>query len=128
MVKKKSPDKLLTQVELELMTLIWKIGGGGVHDVLAALPSGRELAYTSVSTILRILEQKGFLESKKEGRGHRYLPLVTKEAYESTTLQHMVTRVFDGTPTSLVKRLLEVGDLSQEDLKEIQNLLDERLQ
>jgi predicted transcriptional regulator len=129
MAKKKNtpPEKLLTQVELELMSILWKMGAGTVHDVLEQLPPQRALAYTSVSTVLRILETKGFLDTRKEGRGHQYLPAISKTSYESTTVQDVVTRVFDGTPTTLVRRLLEVGDLSRDDLREIQALLEEKL-
>ena len=105
------------------MTILWKIGEGTVNDVLGALPSARKLAYTSVSTILRILEQKGVVVSRKEGRGHVYIPRLGKEAYEATTLHHLVTRVFDGTPTALVRRLLETERLSEDELAEIRALL-----
>ncbi len=59
--------RLLTKVELELMTILWRLGEGSVTHVLGELPDGRDLAYTSVSTILRILEQKKILKARKEG-------------------------------------------------------------
>jgi predicted transcriptional regulator len=127
MAKNKKPEKLLTEVETELMTILWKLGEGTVNDVIAALPGERKLAYTSVSTMLRILEQKQVIESRKEGRGHVYVPRLAKEAYEAVTLRHLVKRVFDGTPSSLVRRLLDDKNLSEEDLKTIRELIDERL-
>jgi len=129
MTRKKASkqEKLLTEVELELMTILWKLCEGSVNDVLGHLPAGRDLAYTSVSTILRILEQKGVVGSRKEGRGHTYFPILAKEQYEATTLQHVVSKVFDGAPTTLIRRLLEAGDLSEEELKSIRTLLNERL-
>ena len=120
-------SKLLTEVELELMNIIWRLGEGSVHDVQGALNADRELAYTSVSTILRILEQKKVLGSKKQGRGHVYFPILTKEDYEGTSLHHLVENVFDGTPESLVRRLLDTEKLSKEEIKAIKNLLKERL-
>lgn len=130
MTKKKQQvlSKLLTETELELMNILWKIDQGSVHEVMECLPSGRDLAYTSVSTILRILEQKKFVRSQKEGRGHVYSPIVLKQQYEGTSLQHLVTRVFDGTPSTLVRRLLETSDLSDDELKSIRTLLNERSQ
>jgi predicted transcriptional regulator len=125
--KKDSPARLLTEAELELMGILWKLGGGSVNDVLTQLPPERKLAYTSVSTILRILEQKKVVSSRKEGRGHVYLPLLTKEQYEATSLHHLVDRVFEGAPASLVRRLLETEDLSAADLQSIRALLNERL-
>ena len=80
---KVSDDKMLTEVELELMTILWSLSEGSVADVIERLPKNRNLAYTSVSTILRILEQKGTLKARKEGRGHIYMPLVSKESDET---------------------------------------------
>src|SRR5262245_31166008 len=124
--KQREEAKLLTETELELMTILWKLGEGSVNDVIAQLPPERDLAYTSVSTILRILEQKKVIASRKEGRGHLYHPLIAKEQYEALTLQHVVKRVFDGEPTSLVRRLIESKGLSSNDLDEIRRLLDEK--
>ena len=97
---KSKESRLLTETELELMTIVWKLGEGSVADVIAYLPKGRDLAYTSVSTILRILEQKEVLGARKEGRGHVYFPLLQKEDYEARTLKHVVEKVFDGTAVS----------------------------
>jgi predicted transcriptional regulator len=125
-VAKKDSTKLLTDTELELMTIIWSLGEGTVHQVIEKLPKGRDLAYTSVSTIMRILEEKGVLKARKEGRGHIYSPAVSKSDYESRTVQHMVTNVFSGTPSALVKQLLNSVDISAEELKEIKALLSKR--
>jgi predicted transcriptional regulator len=125
---KKTDSKLLTETELELMNILWKLGEGSVNDVIAELPKERDLAYTSVSTILRILEQKKIVTSRKEGRGHIYHPLVKKEAYETTSLQHLVKKVFDGEPSTLVKRLIESKDLNPEELKEIRKILNQRIE
>lgn len=79
---KKSKDKTttkLTEVELELMGYLWKLNEATVNDVVSALPEARKLAYTSVSTMLRILEQKGVVDSRKEGRGHVYFPNLRKK-------------------------------------------------
>ena len=129
MTQKTSPkqEKFLNEAELELKSILWKLGEGSVNDVLAHLPAGRDLAYTSVSTILRILEQRGAVSSRKEGRGHIYLPALAKEQYETTTLHHVVSKVFDGAPTTLVRRLLEANDLTQDELKSIRALLNEKL-
>ena len=118
--------KLLTEVELELMNIIWHLGEASVNDVIAELPADRDLAYTSVSTILRILEQKKVLGARKEGRGHIYFPTLLKEKYESTSLHHLVENVFDGTPASLVKRLLDSENISPDELKSIKKLFNER--
>lgn len=128
MVRKINPpeDKQLTEVELELMTVLWKQGEGAVADVMEALPKERKLAYTSVSTILRILEQKGVLKTRKEGRGHIYIPILQKSDYEAKTIHHVMNSVFEGAPLALVKQLLNSVPLSETDLAEIQELLKSR--
>jgi predicted transcriptional regulator len=122
----RTPERLLTEVELELMTILWRLDGGTVNDVLAGLPPERPLAYTSVSTMLRILEKKRFLKTRKEGRGHVYVPLVTKEAYEAHSLHDLIDRVFDGTPSALMRRLIESDRLSARELAKVRALLDRK--
>lgn len=116
-------EKQLTETELELMSILWKLGEGSVNDVKALLSKERDLAYTSVSTILRILEQKGILKSKKEGRGHVYMPLVSKATYETLTIRDVVEKVFDGTAISLVKRLIDTQNLKDVDFDELEDLI-----
>jgi predicted transcriptional regulator len=118
------PEKPLTEVELELMTILWQLGGGTVNDVIAALPAGRALAYTSVSTILRILEQKGVLVAEKVGRGHRYCPRFSKDAYQAFALEDVVGKVFDGEPVDLVRRMVDARQLSKKDLKALRALIE----
>src|SRR5438128_253778 len=119
---KKTPDTL-TEVELEMMTIIWRKDPCTVAQILAALPPERDLAYTSVSTIVRILEQKGFVTSRKEGRGHLYAAALSKEAFQATSIKHLLVSVFDSTPATLVRRLLASDSLSTQDLAEIKRLL-----
>jgi predicted transcriptional regulator len=118
--------KPLTPVELELMHIVWRQGEVSVADVLEALAPERKLAYTSVSTVLRILEQKGVLQSRKVGRGHLYSALLPREAYEVQSVRHLVETVFDGTPSSLVERLVEAVPLSSEEMAQIRKLLDRK--
>lgn len=123
--KRPARPRLLTQAELEIMRALWRIEEGTVHQVLENLPSGRRLAYTSVSTMLRILEQKQVVGSRREGTGrsHVYFPRVPKEEYEARSLRDLIGRVFDGAPVSLVRCLVENQDLSPHDLAAIRSLL-----
>ena len=119
----RSIEKPLTATELEMMNVIWRIGPCSVLQVVEQLRPGRELAYTSVSTIVRILEQKGYVTSSKEGRGHLYQAAVSKEDYQRSTVRRMVTSVFDNTPALLVRHLLDTQQLSSDDLAQIRALL-----
>lgn len=114
----------LTPVELELMQLVWKLGEVSVADVQAALPPERALAYTSVSTVLRILEQKGVVQSRKQGRGHLYSAVLPREAYEAQSVRHLVDTLFEGTPSALVARLVEAVPLAPEDVEQLRKLLE----
>jgi len=123
MKKNSESEKMLTDTELELMTILWKLGEGSVADVIDNLSRGRELAYTSVSTILRILEHKLVLKTRKEGKGHIYIPALQKDEYEKKAVKHVIDKVFDGTPSLLVKQLLDTSRLSEKELKDIKSLL-----
>lgn len=125
MTSKPEPEapRPLTPVELELMQLVWRLGEVSVADVLAALPPERALAYTSVSTVLRILEQKGVVRSRKQGRGHLYSAVLPREAYEAQSVRHLVDTLFEGTPSALVARLVEAVPLAPDEVEQIRKLL-----
>lgn len=123
--KKNEPEKPLTEVELELMGVIWSLGPCTVKDV--HLGVSRELAYTSVATMMKILEQKGFLRSQKGERAHTYEALLSREQYGGASLKLLAERVFEGNPSSMVMRLLDDSKLSTEELTAIRRLLDTRL-
>lgn len=122
---KKNPEQL-TPTELEFMQIIWRLGTASVHDVIKESP--RKLAYTSVATIMRILEQKGALQSIKEGRSHTYLPLITQEQVEQRSLAQLVERVYLGDPAKVIRQLVDTGDLDDQALREIQALLQKKAQ
>jgi predicted transcriptional regulator len=126
MVKKSTVPEaraLLTAVELEMMNVIWRIGPCSVAQVREQLLPERALAYTSISTIVRILEQKGYVTSQKHGRGHVYSAAVSKQVYQAMSLEQLVSTVFEDTPSILVQRLLESGSLTPEELAQIKALL-----
>ncbi len=126
-MRQKKKSTLLTEVELEFMTAIWRIKGGTVREVMANLADDRQLAYTSASTILRILEQKGFLTSERAEKSFVYRPTVDKPAYQAKSLRNLSEKLFDNTPSSLVARLVDDENMSQEALQEIHALLEKRL-
>jgi len=126
-MREKRKSDLLTEVELEFMNELWALGEGTVHDVLDRLPEERNLAYTSAATILRILEQKEFATSRKQGKSHVYKPALAKDAYQTRTLKNLSAKLFDDTPASLVARLVNDDELTEEALGQIRALVDRRL-
>ncbi|MEX0338998.1 MAG: BlaI/MecI/CopY family transcriptional regulator [Arenibacterium sp.] len=126
-MRRKRKPILLTEVELEFMNELWALGEGTVRDVLDRLPEDRNLAYTSAATILRILEQKEFVTSRKEGKRHVYIPALEKGTYQTRSLKDLSMRLFDDTPASLVARLVDDDDMTEETLGQIRALVDRRL-
>lgn len=116
-------ERLLTEVELELMTVIWSLEKVTVKDVVAQLPKSRNLAYTTVATVMKVLEQKGFLICQKDSHAHLFSPLISKNHYENACLQHMIANVFDGEPVALVQRLLEAKKLRKDEIAAIEEAL-----
>lgn len=119
-----SGETKLTPVEHELMEILWKIRQGTVHEVMEHLPKSRKLAYTSVSTMLRILQQKKILGAEKVGRQHIYQPLLHKEKFTTHSVNHMVNQVFSGSPVELVTYLMNQRKLTTQELSEIQKLIN----
>lgn len=118
-------SKLLTDTEAELMAALWTMGEGSVREVMAQLPPDR--AYTTVSTILRILEKKGFLAAHKEGRSHIYKPTLSRAAYQRRQLRHLVGGLFGGDPLGLVRTLIDGEQLQEGELADLRALIDEKL-
>lgn len=114
----------LTPVELELMDILWRIGEGSVRAVMAELPKNRNLAYTSVSTILRILQEKKILTAKKLGRLHIYLPTLSKQTFATHSVNKMVNQIFSGNSVELVAYLVDKHDLSIDEISAIQKLVN----
>lgn len=127
-MRHKKNSMILTEVELEFMRAVWQINGGTVREVMAQLAADRDLAYTSASTILRILEQKKFLASERSEKSFIYKPLIEKEDYQSTYLMDVSQKLFDNTPSALVARLVDDENLTEDMLAEMRELLDRRLE
>ncbi len=118
----------LTKAEEEIMQIIWELGPCLVADIRDYIEKqqGRERPpHSSVSTIVRVLEKKGFLDHKAYGRTYEYFPKVSKEEYSSRSINKLVNDYFEGSPNRLVSFLLKREDLSLEDLNQMINRLEE---
>ncbi|MCP4545157.1 MAG: BlaI/MecI/CopY family transcriptional regulator [bacterium] len=108
------------------MDAIWLLESGTVNDVLEAIPKSRRPAYNSVLTIMRILEQKGYLRREKVGRAHVYIPCVSQRQARSKAVRHMVTSLFDNSPGQLMLNILEDESLSADDIKQLKQMINKR--
>ena len=113
----------LGERELDIMTVLWQHRSGTVTEVQAAL--GTPLAYTTVLTILRNLEAKGFVRREEEGRAHRYFPKVKHRAAQKRALRRLIDTLFLGSPEALLAQLVDDHDLSAEELRRIAERLVE---
>lgn len=118
-------DIVFTDRELDIMDVLWEQGTATVSEVRDALHD--DLAYTTVLTILRTLEEKGYVTHDEEGRAHRYRPLVEKKAAEKSAVSRLVKKLFKGSPELLLTQLVADRKLSAADLKRMRKLIDEQL-
>jgi predicted transcriptional regulator len=110
----------LPKLELAVMKVVWAKGRVTVYDVQGALLPERKLAYTSVASTLRILEEKGFLTHDLDGRTYIYRPLVQESDVSRSMLQDMLDRLFDGSTERLLATLFETQKIKSEELEKIQ--------
>ena len=114
-----------TERELDIMTALWELGAGTVAEVREVLAD--DLAYTTVLTMLRVLEEKGYVGHREEGRAHRYHPLVGREAAGESAVRRLTRRLFRGSPELLLTHLVSDRGLSDDELRRMRRLLDERM-
>lgn len=115
----------ITDGELKLMQVLWRRGSATVGDVVDALSTEDAPAYSTVLTMLRILEQKGYLRHEKEGRAFVYYPIVEKNDARKSAIRHLMSRFFDNSPETLVLNLIENEELNPEDLDRIKKLIED---
>ena len=113
-----------TDRELDVMAVLWARGSATVAEVRERIPD--DLAYTTVLTVLRTLEEKGHVGHRGEGKAYRYFPLVERRVAGRSALARLIDTVFNGSPELLLTQLVTERDLSEEQLKRIRKLMDAR--
>ena len=106
----------LTEAELRLMKILWRRGESAVTDLVSAIPDGEALAYNSVLTTIRILEQKGYVEHRQEGRAFVYRAVVAEQEASRSEVKHMLSRFFGNSREQLLLTLLGDEDISRDEL------------
>lgn len=117
--------KELTRAEEEIMQVLWKLEKAFVKDLIKELPEPKP-AYNTVSTIVRILQQKGFVEHKAHGKSHEYFPLISKEAYIKTFMKSFVKKYFSGSYQQMVSFFTKEDNLSLSELEQLLNELKDK--
>jgi predicted transcriptional regulator len=123
MARKKSPN--LTEAEQRLMDVLWKAGSATVADIAEALPGNPGLAYNTVLTTMRILEDKGYVRHSKakEGRAFIYQAIISRQQASRSAVRHLIGRFFGNSAEALVLNLLENETLNDKERERIRNLL-----
>jgi predicted transcriptional regulator len=123
MARKKTTG--LTDAELRLMEVLWRVGTATVAGVAAQMPDDVPLAYSTVLTTLRILENKGYIQHRKEGRAFVYEPLVAREQARENAVTHLLRRFFEDSPEQLVLNLIDGKKINQKELRRLRKRIEE---
>lgn len=115
----------LTDAELRLMNVLWESGSATVEEVIAGLSGTIKPAHNTVLTLLRILEKKGYVRHRREGRAFRFHPLVDRSGARRSAVRYLLSRFFDGSPGLLVQNLLEHQSLTSDEITQLRELIAE---
>ncbi|MEM6723546.1 MAG: BlaI/MecI/CopY family transcriptional regulator [Bacteroidota bacterium] len=123
-------SKLLTPLELKVMNILWDISKGFVRDILDHWEEDEEKkpAYNTVSTIVRILKDKEYVDVIAHGRSHEYFPLISRECYQEQFLDNAISNVFQGKLNQLVSTLIDSEQIDQQELSALKQLIERKKQ
>ena len=116
--------RAMSPAETEIVRLVWQLGAATVQQIHGALPANRHVGYKTVQTLLRRLEDKGYLKHTLEAKAHVFRPAVKREAVVKRTVLDFVDRLFGGDPRPLMQFLAEDGRIDAEDIEELKRLID----
>jgi predicted transcriptional regulator len=119
----RKPSAALTDAEAAVMAVVWRLRRASVGDVVAALRETRAVTYSTVQTILRILETKGYLTHDKVARAFIYAPVVDERQARRRALRHLVNRLFEGSPSLLVLNVLEDEEIDPAEREQLRKLI-----
>lgn len=122
MARKQSPA--LTDVEAEVMAVLWRLRTASVGDVVTAMNETRAVSYSTIQTILRILETKGYVSHDKVARAFVYTPVVDERQARRRALRHLVSRLFEGSPSLLVLNVLEDEEIAPAERERLRKLIE----
>lgn len=117
------PSNTLTEAELRIMRILWERGESLVSELVAAMPESTPLAYTSVLTTVRILEQKGYVSHRQEGRAFVYRPSVAEQEASRSEVRHVLHRFFGNSPERLLLTLLGDEEVSPSELQRLKTAI-----
>jgi BlaI family penicillinase repressor len=120
----RKPSPALTDAEAQVMAVLWRLNTASVGDVVAAINERRQVTYSTVQTILRILETKGYVTHVKVARAFVYRAVVDERQARRRALRHLVSRLFEGSPSLLVLNVLEDEDIDPAEREQLKKLIE----
>lgn len=115
----------LTNKEEEIMHIIWKLNKAFVNDIMEEMPEPKP-HYNTLSTIVRLLEEKGFLDHKSYGKSHQYFPIITLETYRNVYVDDSIKKYFGNSVSNLVSHFIKDEKLSQKEIQEILDIINNK--
>jgi predicted transcriptional regulator len=113
----------LNSSEESIMRILWDLGEGVVHDIIEKLPAPKP-PYTTVSSVVRLLEKKGFIDHNAYGKTHVYFPTISKEEYARKSFSNLVKHYFEGSPKNIVSFIVQENALKPDEVDELKQLID----
>ena len=123
MAEKKKSEIRLGKLEMQIMNVVWDKGQATVHEVKDALSQGKKPAYSTILTMMRKLETKGYLEHDVDYRTYVYRAAISRQAARHGILGDLLDRLFEGSPSLLLNSLIEQDRISEKEFRDIQKLL-----
>jgi predicted transcriptional regulator len=120
----RKPSPALTDVEAQVMAVLWRLNSASVGEVVAVINETRAVTYSTVQTILRILEAKGYVAHDKVARAFVYRAVVDERQARRRALRHLVSRLFEGSPSLLVLNVLEDEDIDLQERERLKKLIE----
>ncbi len=115
-----------SDLELQVLSLLWSDGPATAREVLTAMPDGKQRSYTTILSVMQVMEKKGLLTHTSRGRAHVYKPAVTQKQVLRPMLRGMVTKVFGGSTAAAVQQLLDANHIDDGELSQIRQLLNDQ--
>ncbi|TCD12539.1 BlaI/MecI/CopY family transcriptional regulator [Pedobacter frigidisoli] len=118
----------LTKTEERIMQVLWKLKKAFVKDIIDELDDEPKPPYSTISSIVRLLEKKGYVNYKAYGKTYEYFPAITKDEYAKTTFSKLFSGYFDNSPASLLSFMVKEEKLSEKDIEEIKRIINQNAQ
>lgn len=116
----------LTKTEERIMQVLWDLGSAFVKDIIDKLPDEPKPPYNTISSVVRILEKKGYIGYKAYGKTYEYFPVITKAAYRKHSFGKFFKEYFDGSAESLLSFMVKEENLSEDEISNIKNLINKQ--